>query len=76
MRTISRAATRQIAAIKERVATCQMRSIRHNFAPVDVEPQFAWRDLADYHDARLTEMADGHWRIQIHGNLWYDLRAA
>jgi hypothetical protein len=77
MTTISRAATRKIAAIKERATACVVHSLRNDFAGVSCEPRFAWDDLARYHNARLWVNDTGDvWTVHVHGNLWYRLTAA
>lgn len=74
MTTIPRNATRKIQAIKDRNPTCVMRSLRNDFARTPVDAKYAWEELELYRFARLTDDGD-HWTIQIHGNLWYELRA-
>jgi hypothetical protein len=76
-RTIPRNASRQIAAIRERELTCQVYCLRNDFHARDCDPQYAWDDLAQYRFARLSEHTDRdhHWVIQVHDNLWYELRA-
>jgi hypothetical protein len=78
VKTISRRATRQIAAIKERATVCVVRDLRYNFEPKPCEPAYAWEQLDRYSSARLWQEGDGEsgdrWKIRIHGNLWYELR--
>ena len=76
MKTISRAATRQIAAIKAKKLTCRMYDIDRDY-PVEVDPKFAWADLETYGSARLWVSSAGDvWTVRVHGNLWYLLREA
>ena len=74
-RTIPRNATRQIAAIKARKPRCVVRSLRNDFAAHPCDAEWAWKDLASYHQARLTERSASTWHISVHGNLWYELTA-
>lgn len=77
MKTISRAATRQIAAIKTKKLTCHVYSLSHNFIPQDCDPEVAWGELDTYRFARLWVSSDGDvWTVRVHGNLWYELREA
>lgn len=77
MPTISRAATRKIAAIRSKTLVCVVHSLRNDFRGRDCDPVYAWDDLGKYHHARLTVNDAGDtWTVQVHGNLWYELREA
>lgn len=75
MKTIPRNHTRKIAAIKALDLTCRCFSLRNHFAGVEVETQWAWDELVRFDFSRLTVNDAGDvWTIQVHGNLWYELR--
>ena len=78
MKTISRSATRQIAALKEQLTDCKVYTLENYFAGNPVEPRHAWDALGRYHQARLTDKEDGTGThtISIHSNCWYELRPA
>ncbi|CAM5306485.1 hypothetical protein [Streptomyces abikoensis] len=73
MTTIARNATRKIAAIKAEYTECVSCSLDNDFTPSPVDASYAWEALARHARARLTECR-GHYCIQIHSNLWYELR--
>lgn len=76
MKTIGRNSTRKIADIRSRVVSCQVRSLRTDFAAKDCDVDFAFGDLAKFPFARLQEKDPGHYVITVHGNLWYELETA
>jgi hypothetical protein len=74
MKTISRAATKKIAALKQRLTACKVYSLSNGFIGKECEPEFAWKELAQFDFARLIDNENGTCTVQIHGNLWYELR--
>lgn len=74
MRTIPRNHTRKIQSIKDRVTTCKMFSLGNNFAGTVCDPSVAWAELYTYDFARLVEH-DNKWSVDVHSNLWYELRS-
>jgi hypothetical protein len=72
-KTIGRNSTRKIVAIRKRATVCTVKSLSNDFIGRFCEPGYAWDELYRYPFARLIEYAD-HWTIQVHGNLWYELR--
>lgn len=75
MKTIPRNHKRKLADVKERATTCKVYSLRNDFAGEDCAPSVAWDDLARYDFARLVEHVD-RWSVDVHSNLWYELRTA
>jgi hypothetical protein len=73
MKTIPRNHKRKVASIKERATRCVVKSLRNDFAAVECAPSVAWADLAEYDFARLVEY-DDKWHVNVHSNLWYELR--
>lgn len=72
--TVSRAATRKIAAIKATNLTCRVYSLRNDFNGAGCDPHWAWDDLAKFHQARLTwNDSRQRWTVRVHDNLWYEL---
>ena len=76
-RAIARDATTEIAAIKERVVSCRVYSRSNAFRGADCSPSYAWADHARFGCARLSEHTerDHHWVVDVHLDLWYELRA-
>lgn len=75
MKTIPRNHTRKVADVKERTTRCVVFSLANDFAPKECAPSIAWEQLEKYSFARLVEH-DDKWSVNIHGNLWYELRTA
>jgi hypothetical protein len=75
VKTIPRNHKRKVADIKKRATRCVVKSLRNDFAAVECAPSVAWSDLAEYDFARLVEY-DGKWHVNVHSNLWYELREA
>lgn len=75
MTTIPRNHKRKIAEIKKTATLCKSYSLSTDFAGIDVSPDVAWSELERFDYARLTEDS-GKWTVQVHSNLWYELRAA
>jgi len=76
VKTIPRNHKRKVADVKERAITCKVYSLSNDFAAKECAPSVAWDDLARYDFARLVEHTDGTWNVNVHSNLWYELRAA
>lgn len=76
MKTIARNRTAFIAHLKITLTQCR----RYDSATgemVPADPQSAWQALGDSAHARLIENTDrDKYTVQIHSNLWYDLRSA
>ena len=75
MKTISRSATRQIAALQEQLTECRVYTLDNGFSGKAADPAFAWETLAR-NSARLTDDENGTWTVRVHSNCWYELRAA
>lgn len=75
VKTIPRNHKAKIEGIKAKAVRCLVFSERNDFAGVEIDPVIAWEQLAKYDFARLVEHAT-KWQINIHGNLWYELRTA
>lgn len=73
MTTISRRATRKIAAIKAAVTRTVVYRLDNDFVPAEVPAQAAWDALATFTFARLLDREDGTYQVSVHGNLWYVL---
>jgi hypothetical protein len=74
MKTISRRATKQIAALKTELTACTVYSLRNDFVGAECKPQAAWDDLERFDFARLRDREDGTYHVDMHSNLWYELR--
>jgi hypothetical protein len=73
MKTISRSATKKIAALKTKLTACRVYSLSNGFVGREVNPNFAWNALARFDFARLRDDGDGTYTVDVHGNLWYKL---
>lgn len=75
MKTISRSATRKIAALKEQLTACRVYTLDNGFSGKAVDPAYAWEAHAR-NRARLTDDENGTWTVRVHSNCWYELRAS
>jgi len=75
VKTIPRNHKHKVADIKKRATRCVVKSLRNDFAAEECAPSVAWADLERYDFARLVEYTD-KWNVNVHGNLWYELREA
>jgi hypothetical protein len=71
-RTISRSATRQIAALKSKLAHCKVYTLENYFIGAEVEPRWAWQALDRWH-AKLRDNGNGTYTVHVHSNCWYEL---
>lgn len=71
-KTISRSATRRIAAIKAKNLRCVAHTRRYDYDGHDCDPVWAWKALAG-HRARLTVDDDGCYTIHTDSRDWYEL---
>ncbi len=76
MPTIPRNHTKRVAEVKGRATRCKVYSLQNDFTGKEVDPVHAWNALEQFSFARLVENNDGTWTVQVHGNLWYDLKPA
>lgn len=73
--TISRRATRRIAAIKAKNLTCRSHTRRNDFVGRDCDPAFAWQALDDF-GSGLTVRQDGRfiiYTVQKRSGDWFVL---
>lgn len=73
MKTIPRNHKRKVADVAVRATRCMVYSLENGFVAKECAPSVAWEQLEKYHFARLVEH-DDKWNVNIHGNLWYELR--
>lgn len=74
MKTIPRNATRQIAALRERITHVTLHSLRNNFLGQEVTTEAAFKELQEYSFARLVdEENDRTATIYVHSNRWFTL---
>lgn len=71
-RTISRAATRQIAELRERLNHCHVYTLDRYFIAAPVDPRHAWTAL-ERHGAKLRDNGNGSYTVSVHSNHWYEL---
>ena len=76
MKTISRSATRQIAALQQQLTACRVFTLENYFHGKPVDPAFAWKALAANRSARLTDNENGTYTVSVHSNCWYEMRAS
>jgi hypothetical protein len=76
VKTVSRSATRKIAALQGRLTDCKVYTLENYFQGKTVEPRYAWAALASNSHARLTDHEDGTYTVHVHDNCWYKLRTA
>lgn len=75
MRTIARTATRKIAAIAATVTGVKVYDqATGNFQPSTVDAAFT--TLRDNKNARLVDMENGTYQVNVHSNYWYVLTTA
>lgn len=73
-RTISRSATRQIAALKARLGSCKVYTLDNYFIGHDVPADSAWHAL-EKRNGKLRDNGNGTYTVRVHSNCWYELRA-
>ncbi len=75
MKTVSRSATRKIAALQGRLTVCKVHTLENGFHGQAIVPARAWEALFSHSHARLTDHEDGTYTIHVHDNCWYKLSA-
>lgn len=75
MKTIPRNHKRRIEEIKAKAVRCVVFGQGNSFIATACDPAYAWKELYAYDFARLIEFED-KWTVEIHSNLWYELRTA
>ena len=76
MKTVSRSATRKIAALQGRLTDCKVYALENGFCGKTTEPRYAWEALFRSSHARLTDHEDGTYTVHVHDNCWYKLSPA
>jgi hypothetical protein len=74
VKTISRSAAKRVAELKEQLTECRAFTLGNSFQGKAVDPKWAWVALAVNSHARLVDREDGSYHVNVHDNLWYELR--
>lgn len=75
MTTIPRNRKARIATLKATLTKCRAYTLGNYFADADIDPAFAWEQLAKFDFAKLRDNGDGTYTIRMHSNCWYELTA-
>lgn len=73
MKTVSRSATRKIAALQGRLTNCRVYTLDNGFHGQGIAPNRAREALFSHQHARLTDHEDGTYTVHVHDNCWYKL---
>lgn len=66
MQTIAKTSSKKIAAIKSSVTRCVSHARSSDYVGQECSQDVAWERLASFRRAKLYQVSDGKWQIQIH----------
>ena len=73
MKTIAKNRTKKIEEIFTQATICHVYTLDNCFIGDNCEPRYALEALRKFNFAKLRDMGDGTYHVDVHSNRWYEL---